>query len=193
MRTLKLQSAMEYLMTYGWAILIIAVVMVALFSLGILGGSPLSTTCLPQSGYQCSSVIYHGGQLQVTVGQTTGNNWAVANIFFVPQGTGTNAQGNPSSIQANGYAGTSTTGASIVTACAPGCGDFYGNTISSGLNSGGTSALFLDASGVNYPPGSNTAAPATGSTQSGTIWAVYWIGTAGPYYAQMATITMKAV
>ncbi len=31
----KLQSAMEYLMTYGWAILIIAVVMVALFALGI--------------------------------------------------------------------------------------------------------------------------------------------------------------
>ncbi len=31
----KIQSAMEYLMTYGWAILIIAVVLVILFSLGI--------------------------------------------------------------------------------------------------------------------------------------------------------------
>jgi hypothetical protein len=31
----KIQSAMEYLMTYGWAILIIAVVLVVLFSLGI--------------------------------------------------------------------------------------------------------------------------------------------------------------
>lgn len=31
----KSQSAMEYLMTYGWAILIIAIVMVALFQLGI--------------------------------------------------------------------------------------------------------------------------------------------------------------
>ena len=31
----KSQSAMEYLMTYGWAILIIAIVMIALFQLGI--------------------------------------------------------------------------------------------------------------------------------------------------------------
>ena len=31
----KIQSAMEYLMTYGWAILIIAVVLAVLFSLGI--------------------------------------------------------------------------------------------------------------------------------------------------------------
>ena len=31
----KSQSAMEYLMTYGWAILIIAIVMIAMFSLGI--------------------------------------------------------------------------------------------------------------------------------------------------------------
>ncbi len=30
---------MEYLMTYGWAILIIAIVLIALFQLGILGGS----------------------------------------------------------------------------------------------------------------------------------------------------------
>ncbi len=31
----RLQSAMEYLMTYGWAILIIAIVLAALFSLGV--------------------------------------------------------------------------------------------------------------------------------------------------------------
>ncbi len=33
------QSAMEYLMTYGWAILIVAIVLVALFQLGVLGGT----------------------------------------------------------------------------------------------------------------------------------------------------------
>ena len=32
----KLQSAMEYLMTYGWAILIIAIVIVALYLLGVI-------------------------------------------------------------------------------------------------------------------------------------------------------------
>ena len=35
----KSQSAMEYLMTYGWAILIIAIVLIAIFQLGILGGT----------------------------------------------------------------------------------------------------------------------------------------------------------
>jgi hypothetical protein len=38
-RSDKLQSAMEYLMTYGWAILIIAVVLGALFGLGFFNSS----------------------------------------------------------------------------------------------------------------------------------------------------------
>ena len=38
MRELRSQSAMEYLMTYGWAILIIAVVLAVLFQLGVFSG-----------------------------------------------------------------------------------------------------------------------------------------------------------
>ena len=38
----KGQSAMEYLMTYGWSILIIAIVLVSLFELGIFGNNSLS-------------------------------------------------------------------------------------------------------------------------------------------------------
>ncbi len=44
MATFKLQSAMEYLMTYGWAILIIAVVLGALFELGFFNSSSLAPT-----------------------------------------------------------------------------------------------------------------------------------------------------
>ncbi len=44
----KSQSAMEYLMTYGWAILIIAIVMVAMFSLGIF--NPLTFAPRAQPG-----------------------------------------------------------------------------------------------------------------------------------------------
>lgn len=39
MAILRLQSAMEYLMTYGWAILIIAVVLAALFGLGFFSSA----------------------------------------------------------------------------------------------------------------------------------------------------------
>ncbi|MDE1851928.1 MAG: LamG domain-containing protein [Candidatus Micrarchaeota archaeon] len=45
----RLQSAMEYLMTYGWAILAIAIVMVSLYSLGIFNAGSLQPTASPGS------------------------------------------------------------------------------------------------------------------------------------------------
>ncbi|MDE1851715.1 MAG: hypothetical protein KGH69_03450 [Candidatus Micrarchaeota archaeon] len=46
---IRLQSAMEYLMTYGWAILAIAIVMVSLYSLGIFNAGSLQPTATPGS------------------------------------------------------------------------------------------------------------------------------------------------
>ena len=46
---LKLQSAMEYLMTYGWAILIIAVVLVALFQMGVFNSANFAPKAQPGS------------------------------------------------------------------------------------------------------------------------------------------------
>ena len=48
-RHLKHQSAMEYLMTYGWAILIIAVVLGAIYSLGLFNGVTLAPRAQPGS------------------------------------------------------------------------------------------------------------------------------------------------
>ena len=47
MRRLRLQSAMEYLLTYGWAILIIAVVLGALFQLGVFNASTFAPRAPP--------------------------------------------------------------------------------------------------------------------------------------------------
>ena len=44
---IRAQSAMEYLMTYGWAILIIAVVLGALFQLGVFNSSSFSPRAPP--------------------------------------------------------------------------------------------------------------------------------------------------
>ena len=55
-RRFKLQSAMEYLMTYGWAILIIAIVMIAMFSLGIFNPSEPRV-----SAGACE--VYHGNDV----------------------------------------------------------------------------------------------------------------------------------
>ena len=48
-KRLKSQSAMEYLMTYGWAILIIAVVLGALFSMGFFNSASLAPKVQPGS------------------------------------------------------------------------------------------------------------------------------------------------
>lgn len=66
----KLQSAMEYLLTYGWAILIIAIIMVVLATLGIFNGNGGASSCLPNSGYLCTSVVLtNGGLMYVTFGE----------------------------------------------------------------------------------------------------------------------------
>lgn len=46
---LNLQSAMEYLMTYGWAILIIAVVLGVLFQLGVFSSASFTPRAPPGS------------------------------------------------------------------------------------------------------------------------------------------------
>ncbi len=46
---IKNQSAMEYLMTYGWAILIIAVVLVALFQMGVFNSANFAPKAQPGS------------------------------------------------------------------------------------------------------------------------------------------------
>src|SRR5690348_13976655 len=57
MQRSKAQSAMEYLMTYGWAILIIAVVLGALYQLGVFNPNGLSGKAQPGS----CQVVRNGG------------------------------------------------------------------------------------------------------------------------------------
>jgi hypothetical protein len=173
----KAQSAMEYLMTYGWAILIIAVVLGALFSLGVFSGSSfLGTSCIPSSGYLCSNPSWaHGtNNIVVTIGQATGNNWA-ANSFvvFVPQGTAT-ATGTSSGIPI--IAGSNTAVLSS-------------STFPSGLSQQVT---------LNAAVSSN----AVGASAGGAIWVAY--GSTSPpgtafnalagtvSYAQIAVLTIRA-
>ena len=68
---IKLQSAMEYLTTYGWAILIIAIVLVALFQ--IINSAPSQLqTCLMPAGFACPAFyLASNGVLFVNLIQTT--------------------------------------------------------------------------------------------------------------------------
>ncbi len=186
MRNLKLQSAMEYLMTYGWAILIIAVVMVALFSLGILGGSPLSTTCIASSGYTCSQPILHSGAFNAIIGQATGTQWTAVNMIFVPQGA--SAPTPPSGAWAgpcagaSGYSTNTMAGASGVGYICP----FEGAGI-------GSSQTVNTGQQFQFGFGSTTA-PAVGTSVSGVLDAYYQINGATTWYqTQVAAVNLKAL
>ncbi|MDE1855842.1 MAG: hypothetical protein KGH49_01235 [Candidatus Micrarchaeota archaeon] len=65
------QSAMEYLLTYGWAFLIIAVVLGAMFSLGIFNPGQLAgQECFLPAGFSCLQYFLStNGQLQVNIQQ----------------------------------------------------------------------------------------------------------------------------
>ena len=166
----KAQSAMEYLMTYGWAILIIAVVLGALFSLGVFSGnSLLGNACIAQSGFLCQNPIYlhSNGNIAVQLGQNTGQNWATANFVFVPQGTTTTS----------GVPDVSFTGWPSNTALA-----------TTGLLSGQTQTLYLPANYVTNSP------VTVGVAATGAIWAQYTTTQPGApvQYTEIATINIKA-
>ncbi len=172
----KAQSAMEYLMTYGWAILIIAVVLSVLFSLGIFNQSNVSgSECIESPGYLCSGAIYQhsDANIVVTIGQSTGINWVGANFVFVPEGTPFNVSGVPM----------------IKFTTSP------ANTVysKSQINSGQFVSLTLPANSVPFPVD-------VGTSITGGIWASYTYYQSnqgitqleGPKYVQVAAINLKA-
>ncbi|MDE1870990.1 MAG: hypothetical protein KGI06_01995 [Candidatus Micrarchaeota archaeon] len=162
-------------MTYGWAILVIAVVLSALFALGVFNGNTISeNTCIATPGFLCKTPIYShsDANIIVTIGQSTGTSWTSANIVFVPQGT-PNVNGVPS-ISFNSTPA---------------------NTMLSvqGMPTGATETLYLPVNSITFPV-------SIGTVEVGTIWAEYYYQvtsqgieqTYGPAYVQIASLNLKA-
>jgi len=121
-KRLKAQSAMEYLMTYGWAILIIAVVLGALFSLGVFSGSSLlGTSCIATPGFLCQNpLLSTSGTLTATIGQE--NGYTAYNAFFYvsPQTASVNSAGFPTpAYQCTSPAGAPLSSGQTVTVSCP--------------------------------------------------------------------------
>ncbi len=174
MKRHKAQSAMEYFMTYGWAILIIAVVLGALFSLGVFSGNNiLGTACIAASGYLCQTPIFShsNGNVVVLLGQNTGTTWLSANFMFVPQGQ-QSASGLPVTLTAAAF--TANLGNTLLT--------------TTGMVSGQSIQLMLPVNGV-AGTAVNVGTPATGA-----IWVQYTTSASnGAFqYAQLASMNVKA-
>ncbi|MCL5679969.1 MAG: hypothetical protein M1465_01325 [Candidatus Marsarchaeota archaeon] len=171
MKNKKAQSAMEYLMTYGWAILIIAIVLAALFSLGIFSSSSFTgTTCIASSGFLCSSPVWTSGTLHVTLGQSTGTSWTGVSFFFVPAGV------------ADPTSGSQVTSANYV------IGTLTPSTTD--LSSGQTVAATFALNGTSQPAGADFST-APGTSASGAIWVLYNTPSASGLLSQIATTTLK--
>ncbi len=195
-KNFKAQSAMEYLMTYGWAILIIAIVLAALYVLGVFNGSAfIGTTCTATSGALCTSPIATPGNFTVTLGQVSTTDWANTTFAFVPTGS---VMPTTNSIIAYPV------GSVIGNVVNPSVRIYiYGGYLpeARSMTSGFTTKVYfnskeyrcLNSAGDQVP--CSSIPTAVGSTTSGEIWAVYTLPTSAgsaPYYAQeLGKVTMK--
>ena len=69
----KAQSAIEYLITYSWAIIIIAITLGAIYSLGLFNpGNFISNQCIFPADFGClSAFFYSNGTLSINLQQAT--------------------------------------------------------------------------------------------------------------------------
>jgi hypothetical protein len=96
---------MEYLMTYGWAILVIAIILAALFSLGVFNTSNLSVRAQPGScavfrpgGAMSDTNIAFGGVCANYLPEFVFRSRGVGDYMIVP---GSNLTSSPLNIQNN--------------------------------------------------------------------------------------------
>jgi len=70
---LKLQSAMEYLITYGWAILIISIAIATLYMMGLFSPSSyVTSTCVFPADFSClEDFMNTSGMLTINIEQST--------------------------------------------------------------------------------------------------------------------------
>jgi hypothetical protein len=178
---LKLQSAMEYLMTYGWAILIIAVVLGALFSLGVFGNL-LGNHCVTTPGWSCiSATLSTSGSLVMDIGQATGSTISI-------QGAACSATANSAGYPAYGAVGVGTTGSPTV-GINGGAGAAVSSSAPATVANGQTFTL-----SVPCYSSSGSTTYTLGQAFTGFVWLNYTIpGSTSAIIAQITTsLTEKA-
>lgn len=187
----RAQSAMEYLMTYGWALLVISIILITLFRLGVFGsGSLLGTTCISISGYSCTTptLSHSTGNLTFYFGESTGSVfYNVAMACTVSSTT----QGQPNPVTAMVYlssSGAATTTPSGYTQPATTLTLYNGQTMQiSGLKCFDTYQKPLTSSNL-----------AVGTSYGGIIWINYTLNSGAPggnnplITAQFAALTLSA-
>ena len=83
MKSKKAQAAMEFLMTYGWMILIVLVAIGALYYLGVFSpGKYLPSKCELPPGFSCMDHKVNATDISLYIGQGLGKSINITNITF---------------------------------------------------------------------------------------------------------------
>ena len=88
---------MEYLMTYGWAILVIIVVIAVLFYIGVLNPRNITpTSCTFPPGFSCATYKLNqsNGHMLLKLGHAVGRRIVITNISCTQYSAGTPSAGN---------------------------------------------------------------------------------------------------
>ncbi len=176
-RRTKLQSAMEYLMTYGWAILIIAVILGSLFQLGVFSaGSLTGNSCIALSGFLClSPTLVTSGAISFIFGEQTGA--PLYNVEFACAGAAAST-GLPNPLTA--FNSISATGSVLPPSQT-------GNTIVNGQT------MTISSLPCYASSGSALGSSPIGSQFSGYIWVNYTSSSAAENPATNPWLTVKAI
>jgi len=124
-------------------------------------GTPLPTSCLPESGYTCQTPSLHNNIITLVLSQVTNVNWGHTYLLYVPEGQNTPSDTNPF------------------------CPPPESNTISSGISCYAVNGL---SSGESITANFTLSSPpGAGQTYSGIIWAVYQNTTGGSWHETQVT------
>jgi len=117
----KAQAAMEFLMTYGWAILVVLAAIGALAYFGVLSPDRfLPEKCTMPSGVACLDFRYSGTAIELAVQNAAG--FDMTGVVITVNGTGCDAQDNSTQpTLTNGQQAT------YVITCTPTSGKFKGD------------------------------------------------------------------
>jgi hypothetical protein len=184
---------MEYLMTYGWAILIIAVVLGALFQLGVFGGGNLiGSSCIAAPGFYCQNAAIRNTATANGLAFVFGQNLGISiyNIAMACAAT-SNSQGYPSGAAFNDIG---TNGGWLPTLGTQGTSLASGATLS--IGGGGVTANNIPCIGNNGKP-VGFGSP-VGTSFTGYIWMNYTTSSGIPepnsnpwYTVKIATLNTK--
>jgi hypothetical protein len=98
-KELEAQSAAEYIMSYGWMILIVSILLMALFKLGLFSYS--ANICVPQAGFLCNNInLLGGGLLTFSIG-----TYAPMHIFGIACTIGSSQPTNFTGVNINSAPG----------------------------------------------------------------------------------------